>query len=404
MKTKKPLIHKTDPYGAVTQPRNNGLYESIAFAFPDCQTATDAFQGKIRTYMYHGTNEGNPTVRKFEKMMAAGEGAHALQRYDAFATASGMSAIDILSRHLLLPGGEVASSPYVYGGIYNYFENYLPAMGACCRFVEKPNDVKSWMRIISEKTAFLFLETPANPTSFIFDISIAAEAANLSGKPLVVDNTVATHALQQPLKLGAAITVISVTKGINGKSNGQGGVIVGNKDFITALRDSWGATVRPTMDPRCAFEMIKGMKTVDERMKLMSNNALKIAEWLKKHEKVKTVHYPFLDGNVYKKIAEKQMIGGGPLLSFEMRDGGVAAWKWLDLIKKMSNRLILAPHLGHSHTLVIHPATTTHWRVPKDMQKKLGITESLIRMSVGPVTNDELGEITDEMDFMFKQI
>ncbi|MEK7636072.1 MAG: aminotransferase class I/II-fold pyridoxal phosphate-dependent enzyme [Patescibacteria group bacterium] len=402
--SKKPTYAR-NPYGCIVQPRKNGLYEGIAFAFPDCQTATDAFQGKERRYMYHGTNEGNPTVREFEKAIAMGEGAHAPKKYDALATASGMSAIDLLSRQLLLPGGEVASSPYVYGGIYNYFANYLPLMGAQCCFAEQPNDLNSWKQAIHERTAFLFLETPANPTSYVFDISVAVEASRWSGKPLVVDNTVPTHALQQPLKLGANITIVSCTKGINGKSNGQGGVIVGDTAFITALRDGWGATVRPTMDPRCAFEMLNGMKTLTKRMQHMSDNALKIAEWLNKHDKVKTVYYPFLDGVKWsKRIAEKQMTGGGPLLSFEIKGGKAFAWKWLDLIKKTSNRLTLAPHLGHSSSLLIHPATTTHWKVPTDIQAELGITDSLVRMSVGTETSNQLEEIINEMDQMFKQL
>ena len=170
------FIHLNDSHHCIVPPREDGVYEGIAFAFPDCKTATDAFQGKIRRCMYHGTNEGNPTVRAFEKMIARGEGGRFYNQYDALATASGMSAIDLLTRHLALSSEqtktpfearEIVSSPYIYGGIYHYFANYLPTMGVVCKFVERPNDLDSWKQAISKRTNFLFLETPANPTSFV---------------------------------------------------------------------------------------------------------------------------------------------------------------------------------------------------------------------------------------------
>lgn len=397
---KKP-IHKHDQYSCVVPPMPDGTYEGIAFAFPDCQTATNAFQGKIRRYMYHGTNEGNPTVREFEKKMTVGEASHASHRYDALASASGMAAIDILTRQLVLPGKEVVSSPFVYGGIYNYFANYLPMMGASCHFVEKPNNTHSWEAAISERTAFLFLETPANPTSFVFDIAAISAVAKNAGVPLVVDNTVPTHALQKPLQEGADIVIVSTSKGVNGASNGLGGVIVGIRDFIQITRDSWGATVRPVMDSRCAKVMLQGLETLEWRMQRSSANALKIAEWLARQSKVKLVNYPLLSPKPFRKIVERQMPNGaGPLLSFEVNGSWIEAWKWLD----ETNRLILAPHIGHSKTIVIHPATTTHWRVPCDMQAKLGITSSLIRMSVGTENDAELDLLFEEMEQLFAKI
>ncbi|GMQ95292.1 MAG: O-succinylhomoserine sulfhydrylase [Patescibacteria group bacterium] len=390
--------HLDDPHYSLVPPEKEvgyALYKSIAFGFKNAAHGRGIFAGETDGYAYHGLGFGNPTVHEFERKMAEGEGSGDTA-FDALATASGMSAIDLLTRFLCLAGDrkEMVSSPKIYGGTYYYLNELAPKMGVGARFVSDPYDLEQWRSLITSRTACLLLETPANPHADVFDIAAYAKLAREYDIPLVVDNTIATHALQRPLSLGADIVIVSASKGINGHSTGLGGIIVAKKELIAELRNTWGVGVRAVMDPDCAHRMLHGLNDLEVRMHRHSENALALAEYLQKSPKVREVHYPFLDTCKHHDIAQQQMSGGGPLLGVTLRGTLEDAERFIDALTK-DGTVIQAPHICHEKTLAVHPASTTHARVPEEERISLGISDTFIRVSTGTEDAPEFREVVN---------
>jgi cystathionine gamma-lyase len=329
-------------------------------------------------YEYSRTH--NPTRKAWEACIADLEsGSH------GFSYASGMAAIDALM-HLLEPGDHVLAMHDLYGGTWRLFEKVRrPASGLEFSFVDL-TDVDAARAAITDRTKMIWVETPTNPMLQLVDIAAMAELARECGAWLVVDNTFATPMLQRPLELGADIVVHSVTKYLNGHSDMVGGAVVVDDaelaERIGFLQNSSGGV----QGPFDAFLVMRGAKTLALRMKAHCENAGCIAQWLSRHPKVEKVIYPGLDEHPQKALAERQMDGFGGMVSFDIGGELDRARRFLENTRLFA----LAESLGGVESLVNHPAIMTHGSVPKDRRDVLGITDTLIRLSVGIEDVDDL--------------
>jgi O-succinylhomoserine sulfhydrylase len=321
----------------------------------------------------YGRNS-NPTVDVLQKRLAALEGGEA-----ALATPSGVHACFVVLQHLTQAGDEMLTSHRIFGEAYGMFYDMAPKkMGITTHLVEDPGDLDEWNDKITPKTRFLWAETPSNPTYFVMDIAGLAEIAHAHNIPLVVDNTLATPCLQQPLVLGADIVVHSLTKFMGGSGAIVGGSIVAKKELIRAMVSTI-ARVGSIMSPMDAWLVLMSLETLPLRMERHSKNAEILAEWLAQHPKVKGINYPNSQHPQWE-LAKRQMPDGfGGLLSFEVQGGREGAVKVIN-----SFRLIpIVPSFGTSRTIATHPATHTHCNMKPAEREAVGIYDGLIRLSVG---------------------
>jgi O-acetylhomoserine/O-acetylserine sulfhydrylase-like pyridoxal-dependent enzyme len=305
----------------------------------------------------------------------------------AIAAASGMSAIFLLTHHLVNPGEDVVSSNRVYGGTFGLFNVGLGKMGAKINWVTKPESIDAWAAAITPKTRFIFVETPSNPALFIADLPALAALAKSKNLPLVVDNTICTPALQQPVLLGADIVVHSTTKYISGNATSLGGIICGPKSLIDGIRQNCIRYLGPAMSPFNAWLNLIGLETLPLRMDRHGQNALAVAKFLEKHPKVETVNYPGMESNPYHRLIKPQMKGCSSLMSFVLRGSYDQATHFIDSLKIITH----ATHLGTCKTIVTHPASTTHAAMGEEELKKAGISPAMVRFSIG---------IEDEQDLL----
>ncbi len=341
-------------------------------------TYVQASPGDHQGYEYSRTH--NPTRKAWEACIADLEGGK-----HGFAYASGMAAIDALM-HLLEPGDHVLAMHDLYGGTWRLFEKVRrPASGLEFSFVDLAN-IDAARAAVTERTKMIWVETPTNPMLQLVDITAMAELARECGAWLVVDNTFATPMLQRPLELGADIVVHSVTKYLNGHSDMVGGAVAVRDDELAEkigfIQNSSGGV----QGPFDSFLVMRGVKTLALRMKAHCENAARIAEWLSKHPKVEKVIYPGLDSHPQKALAERQMDGFGGMVSFDIGGDLDRARRFLENTRLFA----LAESLGGVESLVNHPAIMTHGSVPKDRREVLGITDTLIRLSVGIENIDDL--------------
>lgn len=358
------------------------IYQSVAYPYLDAQEAAAIFTGEKPGFTYGRWD--NPTVQVFENRMAALENTEG-----AIAAASGMSAIFLLAHHLLGPGDEVVSSNRVYGGTFGLFNVGLPKMGSKTNWVTKPESIDAWAAAITPKTKFLFVESPSNPSLFIADIPALAALAKSKNLPLVVDNTITTPALQQPILLGADIVVHSTTKYICGNATSLGGIICGPKKLVEGIRQAGIRYLGPAMAPFNAWLNLNGLETLSLRMDRHCHNAMAVATFLESHPKVNYVNYPGLKSNPYHKMIKSQMKGCSSLMSFELKGNYVQATQFIDSLRVLTH----ATHLGTCRSIVTHPASTTHSAMGEEEMRKAGITPSMIRFSIG--IEDETDLIND---------
>lgn len=360
-----------NPKNAFGSP-NVPLHQTLAYCFESPEQAARIFSGEEEGFVYSRIN--NPTVDAFEKRMAALEGGEA-----ALAASSGMAAIFLLVLHFCENGDKIVASDKVYGGTYNLFNTKLPRLGINVNFIKDYENPLAWEKLIDEKTKFIFIESPANPTLNVLDVAALSKLAKARGIPLIVDATLATPALQKTLELGADIVVHSASKFICGNGTSLGGVIVGKKKLINAIRQGVYRDTGPSLAPFNAWLYLLGLETLGLRMERHSKNALAAALILQTHPKVLKVNYPFLPNSPDYLAAKKQMSGGGALLSFEIAGGLKSGKKFIKSLKMISH----LANLGDSRTLAIHPASTTHSQVPAEEREKIGITDGLVRISIG---------------------
>ncbi|MBM7624090.1 O-acetylhomoserine aminocarboxypropyltransferase/cysteine synthase family protein [Sporohalobacter salinus] len=347
------------------------IYQTTSYVFDDAEHAAQLFAQEKEGNIY--TRLGNPTNAVFEKRVAVLEGGEA-----GLAIASGMAAINLTVLTLLESGDEIVASRSIYGGTFHLFTETLPKYGIETTFVD-PDSLEGWKAAITEDTKIIYLESPGNPLLDLVDIKAVSEIAHKYNIKVVVDNTFNTPYLSQPLSLGADIVIHSATKYIGGHGNSIGGIIVGPEDLITDMRSEGYRDTGPALSPMNSWLFIQGLETLSLRMKKHCKNAQEIAEWLEDHPKVEWVRYPGLESHPHHELAKKQQKDFGGMICFEVKGGLEAGKKLINNVRLCS----LLANIGDTRTLIIHPASTTHEQLSKEDQKKAGITEGLIRLSVG---------------------
>jgi O-succinylhomoserine sulfhydrylase len=349
---------------------SEALFLTSSYVFGSAQEAADRFSGAQAGNVY--SRYTNPTVRNFEERMAALEGAES-----AVATSSGMAAILGICMALLKSGDHIVCSRSVFGTTTVLLTKYLQKFGVTTTFVA-PTDYAAWQDAFTPATKLVFVETPSNPLSDVVDIQRLADLTHKHNALLVVDNCFCTPALQRPLEFGADLIVHSATKYIDGQGRCLGGVVAGPKILVDEVL-GFVRSAGPSMSPFNAWVFLKGLETLRIRMEAHSQSALILAEWLHQHPKVEKVFYAGLPSHVGHELAKKQQSAFSGVLSFRVKGGREAAWKVIDATRIMS----LTANLGDTKTTVVHPATTTHGRLTPEQKIEAGITDNLIRISVG---------------------
>jgi O-succinylhomoserine sulfhydrylase len=350
---------------------SEALYLTSSFVFENAAQAADGFIGGSGDFVY--SRFTNPTVSMFQDRLAALEGAEA-----CVATASGMSAILATAMALLKAGDHIVCSNAVFGATVQLFGTILSRFGVQTTFVSQ-SDVAEWERAVRPETRLLFVETPSNPLTEISDIAALAAVARKANAVLAVDNCFCTPALQKPLALGADLVIHSATKYLDGQGRVLGGAVLGSSKLVTEKVFPFLRTAGPSLSPFNAWVILKGMETLELRMRAQSAAALELARWLESHKAVARVHYPGLESHPQHALARRQQSAGGAVLSFEVKGGKDAAWRVID----SSELISITGNLGDVKSTITHPATTTHGRISPEARAAAGITDGLVRVSVG---------------------
>lgn len=347
------------------------IYQTSTFAFKNADHGAQCFSGESDGFIY--TRLGNPTIIDLEKTVAELE-----HGYGGIATSSGMGAVNTVYLGLLSAGSHMIGHDALYGPSRGIMETLYPKFGVESSFVDA-TDVDQVKAAIRPNTKLIFIETPANPTIGITDIQAVCDLAREHGIPVCVDNTFCSPYLQNPLDLGADIVLHSMTKFINGHADVVAGMIVTKTEAHYKLLRGVMMNLGCNMDPHQAFLTRRGLKTMAIRIDRAQENSILIAEYLENHPKVDWVRYPGLKSHPHYELATKQMKGPGAMISFEVK-GGLNAGKTL-----MNNvqLALLAVSLGGIETLIQHPASMTHSKLSQEAREKAGISDGLVRLSVG---------------------
>ena len=350
---------------------NVPIYQSSTFSFESAEEGAKCFNGESDGYIY--TRLGNPTINVLENIIAELE-----KGFGGIATSSGMGAVNTVYMGLLSQGDHIISSDAVYGPSRVVMEGQYSHFGIESTYVNTSN-IENIKKAIKHNTKVLYLETPANPTIEITDLKACSELAKANNLIMVVDNTFSSPYLQRPIEFGADVVFHSLTKFINGHADIVGGIVVVKDDVLYKKLRSTMINLGCNMDPHQAYLVIRGLKTLGIRVEKAQENAIKIAEYLEKHPKVKWIKYPGLKSHPQHELAKKQMDGFGSMISFGLK-GGFNAGKTLMNNIKLA---ILAVSLGGVESLIEHPASMTHSKVSQKDKIKAGITDELVRYSVG---------------------
>ncbi len=364
------LVHAgsyEDVFGSAVTP----IYQTSTFMFKNAQHGADCFAGKSDGYIY--TRIGNPTTKAFEDAMAELE-----HGFGGIATSSGMAAVSSVYMALLGQGKHIVCSASVYGPSRGVLERDFSRFGVEMTFVDT-SDLQQIKDAIQDNTTVLYIETPTNPTMQITDIEEASKIAHQHGITVVVDNTFSSPYLQNPLLLGADVVLHSITKYINGHADIVGGVIVAKEEEMYKKIRGQMVYLGGNMDPHQAYMTHRGLKTLSIRMEKAEENAMKVAEYLEKHPKVEWVLFPGLKSHPQHELAKKQMKGFSSMISFGLKGGLDAGRIVMDNVHLAG----LAVSLGGVETLIQHPASMTHAGMSKEAREEAGITDGLVRFSVG---------------------
>ncbi|MEE9454235.1 MAG: O-succinylhomoserine sulfhydrylase [Paracoccaceae bacterium] len=370
-KTRTKLVHEgttRSQYGEVSE----AIFLTQGFVYPSAEAAEARFIDRgDDEYIY--SRYANPTVSMFERRIAALEGAE-----DAFATATGMAAVNGALFCQLKAGDHVVSAKALFGSCLYILETLLPAYGVEVTFVEG-TDLDAWRAAVRPETKLTFVEAISNPTLEVVDISGIAEITHSVGAMLVVDNVFATPIFQRTLGLGADVVVYSATKHIDGQGRCLGGVVLGRRDFIRGDLETYMKHTGGALSPFNAWVMLKGLETLDLRCRAQADTALVLAKALDGHPALNRVIYPGLTNHPQFDLASRQMSQGGTVLSLDIKNGRDFAFKFLNAL----DIILLSNNLGDTKSLVTHPATTTHQRLTNDQRADLRISDGLVRISVG---------------------
>jgi O-succinylhomoserine sulfhydrylase len=357
---------------------SEALYLTSGYVYGTAEEAEAAFEGDIDRFIY--SRYGNPTVRMFEERLRLLEGAEA-----AWATASGMAAVFYSLASILKSGDRVVAARGLFGSCFVILDELLPRWDIHTDFVDGDN-LDQWEQALATPANAVFFESPSNPMQTLVDVAVVSALAHKAGAVVIVDNVFATPILQQPFELGADIVVYSTTKHIDGHGRTLGGAILGSHDYIYEQIQPWMRHTGPSMSPFNAWVLVKSMETLSLRVEKEGASALDLAGWLQDHAKVRAVWYPGLDSHPQYELASRQMHGGGTVVTFEIDGGQDKAFRLLNALEIVD----ISNNLGDAKSLVTHPATTTHKRIGPEERARIGISDGVIRLSVGLEDIDDL--------------
>ena len=356
---------------------SEALYLTSSFVFANAAQAAARFSGNEPGNVY--SRFTNPTVATMQDRLAALEGAEG-----CIATATGMAAILATVMALLKAGDHIVASRSIFGATQQMFGNILPRFGVDTSFVDD-GAVGAFRAALRPNTRLIFIETPSNPLTEVFDVAALAQLAHGAGALLAVDNCFCTPALQRPLLLGADLVIHSATKYLDGQGRVLGGAVCGAQPLMEEVF-KFLRTAGPTLSPFNAWVILKGLETLSVRMRAQSANALELARWLEAQPQVTRVHYPGLSSHPQHELAMRQQSAGGAIVSFEVDGGREAAWRVVDNCRLLS----ITANLGDTKTTITHPASTTHGRISAEARAEAGIGESLLRIAVGLESIDDI--------------
>jgi O-succinylhomoserine sulfhydrylase len=353
------------------------IYLTSSFVFDTADDMRAAFADETDDFIY--SRYTNPNTDEFVNKMCLLEGAEA-----GVASASGMAAIYTTLAALLKSGDHVLSCNSIFGATHTIFTKYFPKWNISHSYFSA-NDVSAMKKLITPNTKLIYIETPTNPAIEVIDLEEVAKIAKENNLLLVVDNCFATPFLQQPIKYGADIVVHSATKYIDGQGRVLGGVVVGKKDLVKEIY-LFGRITGPSLSPFNAWVLSKSLETLALRMERHCENALYVAEKLEGNPNLEFIKYPFLKSHPHYNIAKKQMKGGGGIVTFSVKGGFEAGKKFMDKLQMIK----ISPNLGDARTIATHPASSTHCKLSVEERAAVGITDGLIRISVGLENKEDI--------------
>jgi O-succinylhomoserine sulfhydrylase len=362
---------------------SEGLFLTQGFVYERAEQAEARFKDEDPGYQY--SRFANPTVAMFEERIRQLEGAD-----EARATATGMAAVNGALLSYLKAGDHIVSARALFGACRYIVEKLCPRYGIESTLIDGC-DIEAWRRAVRPNTKMFFFETPANPTLDLVDIAAVSKIAHETGILVVVDNVFATPMLQRPLELGADVVVYSATKHIDGQGRCLGGVVLGSTDYVTNHLQEYLRQTGPTISPFNAWVMLKGLETMPVRVRAQTMTAAKIADHLADQAGVSKVLYCGRSDHPQAELAARQMTGGGQMVTFEVEGGKAGAFRLQNALKliKISN------NLGDAKSLITHPATTTHYKIGPEARAELGISDGILRLSIGLEAFDDLAADLD---------
>jgi O-succinylhomoserine sulfhydrylase len=357
---------------------SEAMFLTQGFVYDSMEAAEARFTGEDPGFIYGRFS--NPTVKMFETRMALLEGAE-----DARATATGMAAVTAALMGQVRAGDHIVAAKALFGSCRYVVEELLPRFGVACTLVDG-DDLDQWRAAMRPNTKTTFIETPANPTLDVYDISAIADIAHKAGATLVVDNVFATPILQKPLQLGADCVVYSTTKHVDGQGRCLGGVILASEAFIQEHIHNFLRQTGPAMSPFNAWVMLKGLETLALRVERQQASAARLADYLHDKNGVSRVLFCGRDDHPQHALIKKQMSGGSTIICFDVEGGKAGAFAFSNALEVIS----ISNNLGDAKSLITHPATTTHQRLTPEARAELGISDGTLRISVGLEDVDDL--------------
>ncbi|WP_417579773.1 O-succinylhomoserine sulfhydrylase [Pelagibacterium sp.] len=357
---------------------SEAIFFNSGYVYPTSEGAEARFKGEEPGHIY--SRFSNPTVEMFQQRAALLEGAEA-----ARATATGMAAVTTAVMSQLRAGDHVVAARALFGGCRYVVETFMPRWGVESTLVDG-RDPENFARAMQPNTKVVFVETPTNPTLELVDLKAVAEIAHAHNAVLIVDNVFATPIWQKPLELGADIVTYSATKHIDGQGRAMGGLILGSKALIEAEVHTIIRQTGPSISPFNAWVLLKGLETLSLRVKAMTENAEKVADFLAGHPKIESISYPFHPSHPQYELAKRQMAAGSTLVALTPKGGKEAAFALADALAIIG----ISNNLGDAKSIISHPATTTHQRFTAEEKVEMDITDGLLRLSVGLEDADDL--------------
>ena len=359
---------------------SEALYLTQGYLYENAEAAEARFKGEDDGYIY--SRYGNPTVTMFEERMCDMEGAE-----DARAMASGMAAVHSAIACQAKAGDHIVAAKALFGSCRWVVETLMPQYGVEFTLVDG-KDINAWKEAVQPNTSIFFLESPTNPTLELVDIQAVADLAHENDAVLIVDNVFATPMYQRPIELGADIVIYSTTKHIDGQGRCLGGIVLGSEEWIKENLHEYFRHTGPSMSPFNAWNFLKGLETLPIRVSQQTASAGKIAELLHDQQKINRMIYPGHESHPQSEIAAKQMSGGSTMVAFEVDGGKASAFKFINTLETIR----ISNNLGDAKSLITHPATTTHKNLSDDDRDELGISDGMLRLSVGLEDSDDLIE------------